>query len=430
MRGNVSEKLNVLRYAFFNKYIDSFEGIEQKKEDVPDLSDEEPLDLTIDDPFVTEENLGLNKLFRQKKEDSDIFKTDEPLGTEQLFSEKEEKPEPKKEEKPEPKKEEKPAPEPIKPEPIKPEPIKMEDLAQPKQKPAPQPPPQTRSFMHYSITDIFSSVAALGNRVLSWFKPSPAQVREDIVTKETLEKVQQPYKDAAEKSEKDYQHNLNLCKMIEKPDGSGIKSKTELDEDEKKANRICDISRSRVMAYSMFMLHKGMPLEQIVSSDTSYDADKKKYIAEFHGILMKAADAVHEAGEKAGEEAGKDFDKNFDKEKFIENIDEKKREQLFSDAFKNKDPNQITSEERAEIRKKALDDYAEERRRYERSLHVTSATKKAEHDAIEKHPHVQEYKDVYLKMGQTLANTPIPAKSVTNMKDVTDKFSQLALLNL
>lgn len=287
-------------------------------------------------------------------------------------------------------------------EPAPPEPPKRQEVSLEELRPVQvqqSVPPQKKSFIYFTMTDLFNEIAALGKKALAVFLPDPTK---DIATKEKLTAIQQPYKDAIDKEEKVFEHNLALC-------SENDLSKEDID----KANVIADIGRPNVKVgiYTMFMLHKGMGLDQIASDDPKYDSEKRQHISEFRDIIMKATNAVRDAETKAREAAAIEFDKNFNLREFTDGYIKKMTE---------KEKNDTTFEQ--------LDGLIDKARARARFDAMSEAGKKAIQDAKMNSPVMQDYKNTYLAMGEAYANQPIPLKSISNMKEVVQNYSKLGAL--
>ena len=445
------------------EYIDEY--MKQLRENEP-----QPTEAESSDPiFDIDEILANAHKAREQKAKEDAQKEDDDTieSLRNLYEPKE--PEPVKEEKPQPQ------PQPQVEEPKKEEPLPMREKITTKTiSPPPRTPQQKAApnrgwnFVLGTATGIFGRIASAADTVKNWFRPSAKEIAEHVMTQDSLNKTKREYQDAVTQANKVSEHNQKLFSnniLVPKPDNTFmVRYDDYLKEDFKKAGVIIDVERinAREGFYTGYMLYKGMSLEEIASNDPKYDMQKNECIGEAHGLLMKATDAVYGAGQKAYDEAVSDFDKNFDKKKFaqeyMDDMSTKERDKLLKNAldkkieaaiaaqredspnrleynrtldrekFRNDYISQMTSEDRANLRKDAFDPVIEAALRNERGLVGVNARNKARSEAMATSPDVMNFKETYLAMGTAIGNVKLPVNSMNDMREITKNYSQIHTL--
>jgi hypothetical protein len=237
-----------------------------------------------------------------------------------------------------------------------------------------------------------------------------------------LKELQKPYIEAKEKANQSSSHLMDLCNNdieIENPDKTKTKlSKEQMDSDLRKfSDEICDVWRpnSRGGIFAMYMLHKGMSLDDICSTDPKFDAEKKAHIAECHGFLMKATNTIAEAEKIASDKAGLEFDKALDREKFIK------------DYKSGLSPEE--TEKLSKLKKEDYDKHIDKEIARARHYKCVDAASAAKRDTIDNSPVLKEFKETYLKMGVAVSNLPFPAKPMTDMNALTKNHDKMVAMS-
>ncbi|MCL2029922.1 MAG: hypothetical protein FWG93_00090 [Oscillospiraceae bacterium] len=161
---------------------------------------------------------------------------------------------------------------------------------------------------------------------------------------------------------------------------------------------------------NLYMLHRGLTLEQVVSSDPAHDAKKIQYANDFYTLLREAAEPVLKAKQEAEETSNQLFDRMLDRESFQKNY-------VAQNPGRVKD---LTQEQLAEQVEAAI--------QRQRNIDAAKAIETATANLMRNSPEIGKLRNTFLEMGRAMGDQKMPSGNLSDLHGTLDEYAKLAVL--